>query len=1026
MTHRMSALALFVFGLAAPLTGQETAPGHVQIPVEVYNQLVEQARDPKQPPRPVPARYALGNASIQLTVSDGGPRVSGQVRVELSVDVLEDGWVLVPVLPPGTPVDSATIGGKPVQLVATPSGLGWITDAKGSYTMSLAYRVDAQRSGAGFALPLPVPEAASARLAATLPGAGLDVTVIPAAGTRVTTSGQNTRVEATLPTARGVQIAWRAPVERGHVLSRAQYTGRLAGDAVVWTGELGVEIFGGETATLELLPRSVTLSTLAVDGKDAPVLAEGARFATLIKGAGRHTVRVGFETPVSRREGPPSVLVNVPEVPISRFQLTLPGRKEVSVTPPTSVTIAPREGATLATVHAPMTSQVTFSWSEAVPDDVRAELRSNATLFHAAYAEEGVLYVHAIVDYEITRGGTNVLSLELPPEVQVNRITEASGAVADWRIEPGRAGQPRVATVFLDRQLDKGMRLDVYYDRSLGPEGEPLDVPFLQARNAQRQRGMLALLASTDLTLDPVDDSVATRVGENQLPAFVRETIEKTVAHTFKYMDEPPPFQVQTRTPDPVAARFDVQVDTLASLGEVAVTGSTTVEVDVKSGHLNELQLRLPADVNLLNLSAPSLRAHRTEAADGGLAVFVAFTQEMEGQFRVELTYERILSEAQGEFEVSVEVPRTVGSEVEQGRVAVEALSAVEVRPASTDQLTALDVGELPRELLLRTANPILMAYKYLHAEPPPRLALTLTRHPSASIQEAAIDRAEYRTLFTRDGLSVTTADFLVRNSRKQFLRLVLPEGSEVWSAFVDGRAEKPALAESREGESVATVLIKIVNSTEGFPVRLVYATRGPGIGGLGRVRGWLPRPDILVTESRWDVYVPDEMSYGEPSTNLEDVGGGEVVSKEAMREQLARSMAVGDTPNILEPLRIAVPTAGIHYAFEKLYANQSDQDGWLVLPYASAAGAFAGGIASAGGALLAWLGFAAWIWRDRFPGVPPRAALGVAGTGLLIVAVSVGVYHVSVWPALLATMALLGVVLGRIALERRARALET
>jgi hypothetical protein len=1025
MTHRTYALAPLALGLAAaPLAAQEPTPGHVQIPVEIYNQLVEQARSPEDPPRPVPARYALGNASIQLSVSEGGPRVSGEVRVELSVDVLEDGWVLVPVLPPGTPVDGATIGGKPVQLVPTPSGLGWVTDAKGSYAMSLVYRVDAQRSGAGFALPLPIPEAASARLAASLPGVGLDVTVIPAAGTRVTTSGQVTRVEATVPTARGVQIAWRAPVERGHVLSRARYTGRLVGDAVVWSGDLDVELFGGETAILELLPRSVTLSTLTVDGEAAPVLAEGQRFATLVKGAGRHAVRVGFETPVSRASGPPSVLVSVPEVPISRFELTLPGRKEVSVTPPTSVTATARSGATVATVHAPMASQLTFSWSEAVPEDVRAELRANATLFHAVHAEEGVLYVHSIVDYEVTRGSTNVLRLAIPAGVQVNRISEASGAVADWRIEPGRAGQPRVATVFLDRQLEKGMRLDVHYDRSLGAAGEALEVPFLQAEEAQRQRGMLALLASSDLTLDPVDESAATRVGENQLPAFVRETVEKTVAHTFKYMDRPPSFAVQPRAPDPVAARFDVQVDTLASLGEVAVTGSTTVEVDVKSGHLNELQLRLPTDVSLLNLSAPSLRAYRSEADGDGLAVFVAFTQELEGQFRVELSYERILSAAEGELEVIVEVPRSVGSEVEQGRVAVEALSAVEVRPASADQLTALDVGELPRELLLRTANPILMAYKYLHAEPPPRLALTLTRHASAQIQEAAIDRAEYRTLFTRDGLSVTTADFLVRNSRKQFLRLVLPEGSEVWSAFVDGRAEKPALAEDGEGGGAPTVLVKIVNSTEGFPVRLVYATRGPGIGALGRVRGRLPRPDILVTESRWDVYVPHDMRYGDPSTNLEAVGRGQAVSNDAMREQLARSLA-GDTPNILDPLRITVPTAGIHFAFEKLYANQSDQDGWVVLPYASAAGSFLGGIASAVGAALVWLGLAVWVWRDRFPAVPSRAALGVAAAGFLTVLVSVGVHHVSAWPALLVSLALPSVWLGWKAVERRAVAPE-
>ena len=34
-----------------------------------------------------------------------------------------------------------------------------------------------------------------------------------------------------------------------------------------------------------------------------------------------------------------------------------------------------------------------------------------------------------------------------------------------------------------------------------------------------------------------------------------------------------------------------------------------------------------------------------------------------------------------------------------------------------------------------------------------------------------------------------------------------------------------------------------------------------------------------------------------------------------------------------LEPLRITVPASGVHYAFEKLYANQSDHDARFSVP---------------------------------------------------------------------------------------------
>jgi len=1007
MSFRLLAPLAALLVATPPVPADEASPaGHVQIPVELYNRLVETARDPSRSPRPAPAGYALGNARVTLTVPAAAARATGEVRAELTIDVLEDQWVLVPVLPAGTPVDSASVAGAPVQLAATPSGLAWATNKKGSYAMILTYRVDAQRSAGGFALPLPVPQAAAISLAATLPGTGLDVTVIPAAGTRVSTSGGLTRVEATVPTTSGLQVSWRTPSGRGHSISRARYSGQLAGDVVVWTGELGVDVWSDETAKVSLLPRSMTLSTLSVDGREAAILLEGDRFATLVKGIGAHSVRIGFETPVVHHDGPPRVELQIPQVPISRFDLTLPGRKELKATPESSVASRVNGGSTLATVQVPMTEAVTLSWSEAVPDEIKAEVRANATVYHAVHAEEAVLYVHALVQYEVSRGATNVIHLLVPAGVQVNRIESASGAIADWRIAPAAPGRPRLASVFLNRELEGELRLDVYYDRSLGASGEDLELPLLRAPDAQRQRGMLALLASGDSTLDPRDETAGTRVGENQLPAFVRETIKKTVAHTFKYAEEPPRFVVRARTPDPVAARFDAQLDTLVSLGEVAVTGACSAEIHVKSGRLTELQLELPADVNLLSLSGPSLRSHRAAPSGGRLAVDVAFTQEMEGEFRLELTYERLLSGAQAESQLEVPTPRVRGAEVEQGRIAVEALSAVEVRPASAEELTTVDVAELPQQLILRTTNPILVAYKYLHAEPQHRLTLGLTRHRLAGVQEAAIDRADYRTLYTRDGLQVTTAEFTLRNSRKQFLRLRLPKGATVWSAFVDGKAEKPAVSEGKAGDD-PTVLIKIVNSTAGFPVQIVYATEGPGFSSLGKARGSLPRPDILVTQSRWDVYVPDGMSYGRPTTNMDVVKAGEGVSREVMARQLARADGDGKTSHGLDPLRISVPTAGVHYAFEKLYANQSDRDAWIALPYASTAGAVMGRLTSAFGTLLFWLGLGVFLRVDpRLPRLPPRLSLGVSGAGLLLALLCIGLYHVGTLPALLLSLA--------------------
>ena len=997
-------LAIALISWSAPVaTETESSSGQVQLPLEDYNLLVEQASDPTRPPRPAPAGYALGNARVTVLVEGAGQRTSGAVHVQLGIDVLENDWVLIPVLPPGTPVGSVKVGGQPVQLISTPHGLAWSTKKAGSYTMQIEYQVDASRSEAGFTLPVPLPQAAAINLSATLPGRGLDATVIPAAGTKTVASGPNTLVTATVPTTSGVQISWRIPSKLGHTISRAAYRGKLVGDAIVWTGELGVELFSVETATLLLLPRTVTLSDIKVDGKDATILVEGDHFATLVKGQGLHKVVVVFQTPVVQKNGPPYVELRIPQIPVSRFELSLPGKKELSVTPASNVTSSSVKETTVAVVHVPMTDRVSFTWSEAVPEDVRAEVRSNSSTYHTVHADEGVLYVRAIVVYEVTRGETNVIQLMLPAGVQINRISSASGAVADWRMSKPQKDGRRVVSVFLDRQLRGQLLFDVHYDRSLRTDQEAasIDVPLLQPVDAQRQKGMVALLANTELTLNPIEATDATKVGENQLPAFVREAVEMTVAHTYKYTEILPHLVVEATIPERVQGKFDAQVDTLISLGDVTLTGSASIQINVKSGRIMDLRLELPEGVSLLNLTAPSLRTYKVNEEDGAQFADIEFTQEMEGQFRLDLTYERIL--ADGEPLIEVPTLAVQGAEVEQGRLAVEALSAVEVQPAVTEQLSSLDINELPQQLVLRTTNPILLAYKYVHADPPHRLALEVTRHELLGVQEAAIDRADYRTLFTSDGLLVTTAEFIVRNSRKQFLRVRLPQGSDVWSAFVDGKPEKPALAEGN-GEEGRDVLIKIINSTQPFRVHLIYATSGSKIRRLGTIEGMLPNPDILVTHSRWDVFLPEDMTYGKPTTNMDLAQDRSVVSRKDMQAALSRIEDSEVLRQAIQPLRLTVPTAGVHFGFEKLYANQSGQEAWFELPYASPSGAVLGHSISLAGTLLFWLGIGLYLQQAA----RRVAALSTSAIGLVLLVVAIGVYHVSATPTLWVSLAVL------------------
>ncbi|HEX9769997.1 MAG TPA: hypothetical protein VGA50_12555 [Kiloniellales bacterium] len=981
------ALTLFVLLFAWPATASEILPsqgGEVRVPLSDYTAMLNLL---SQDPRRAPAAYAIGQSSVTVDVSERNGQKTAAVGISVQVEIFEDEWTLVPLLPSGAALRQATVDGKAVQLVEEDDGLSWSAGKAGIYSLQLVYDVDAQRYQSGEVLPLAVPRAAATAFSLSFPETGIDLSVVPSADLKTADVEGRTVVTASVPATSMILVTWRTPAERPFVISRAAYSGELHERTLLWTGRFQVELFGSQLVILPLMPIGVILSDIRVDGEPATVLEQDGFFATLVHGRGRHEVEVAFQVPVIGESGPPRASLQIPRIPVSRFDLVLPGSKDVKVAPGADVMTRDAAGMTQTTAFIPMSDLVVFTWTEAVPEDLRGALRANASLYHTIHAEEGVLHARGTVVYEITHGETNRLSLEVPDDAQVNRIWALEGGVSDWVVaESDQDGRKRI-DVFLERPVTGEFMLEVSYEKLLGigsGAAEAIAVPLLSADKVHRQRGMVALLSGAELALEPERAEGLTKVGENQLPPVIRNQITLTVAHTFKYVEALPKLEVKAVAPERKRGQFDAQIDTLVSLGDVTMKASATVEIDVKSGTLLDLSLQVPGGVNVLGVSGPSLRSHVLRAAeDGGQLIELEFTREMEGQFRIEVNYERIMDGAAAE--ATVPAISVTDAEVEHGRIAIEALTAVEVRATTVERLSGLDINELPQQLVLKTTNPILLAYRYVNAKPPFKLALTITRHKEIDVQVAAIERADYKSLVTRDGLAVTTAQLLVRNSQRQFLRLALPPDSQVWSVFVDGKPEKPAFAMDGTDAEGSAVLVKMINSARGFPVDIVYATPIQDIDGLGTVSSRLPRPDMVVTHSRWDVFLPVGPRYYGLESTMDLVRPGLLVDPRLAGGEVMARVSDAYQAQMGQPLRITVPTQGIQFAFEKLYANQSAEEAGFTLSYVSARGNQIGLAASAAGTFLLWLGIAGLASRRiRLPR-PAIIACVVLGVAVLV-----------------------------------------
>ncbi len=97
-----------------------------------------------------------------------------------------------------------------------------------------------------------------------------------------------------------------------------------------------------------------------------------------------------------------------------------------------------------------------------------------------------------------------------------------------------------------------------------------------------------------------------------------------------------------------------------------------------------------------------------------------------------------------------------------------------------------------------------------------------------------------------------------------------------------------------------------------------------------------------------------------------------------------------------------------MHYAFEKLYANQPEEDASFSIPYTSNLGAVFGQAAALLGTALFWTGL--WLaWRREGP-LSGHRALALAGAGLALLLAPIGYLQISATaPLILSLLVLVG-----------------
>src|SRR5437660_1053079 len=263
------ALLVFLFISAAGSLAQTVAhsPGWVVLPVEEYRTLHARAYPTEREPEPPPVEATLTRVDYDLRID--GELASG--RASLTVDVLKDGWVRVPV-PVGLLVREARLDGKLVSLVPSAGGkaggqLSALLSHSGHAVLLLDIAIPVSSINGEESITLPSTVSGVTRASVQLPRQGVDVRLTGGILSEKSESAAESKWIAYGRGNEAITFAWRRKTEDHRATLPLRMRGSLTQllglgeDSTSINAEISLEVTQGAARVARIqVPDKVTIN----------------------------------------------------------------------------------------------------------------------------------------------------------------------------------------------------------------------------------------------------------------------------------------------------------------------------------------------------------------------------------------------------------------------------------------------------------------------------------------------------------------------------------------------------------------------------------------------------------------------------------------------------------------------------------------------------------------------------------------------------------------------------------------------
>ena len=295
----------------------------------------------------------------------------------------------------------------------------------------------------------------------------------------------------------------------------------------------------------------------------------------------------------------------------------------------------------------------------------------------------------------------------------------------------------------------------------------------------------------------------------------------------------------------------------LVSVDEGALEVFTVVRYTILQAGARDFLLAIPPEMTVVSADGKGAFHHTLERKGGQTLLRGETAFPIRNTYEVSLHLRREL-EGDGETFV-VPLPRCLGVEREMGWLAVEVPGKLRLEEEARGEALAVDVRQLPREMVDSAVSPILAAYRY-HGSPGD-LRLLARRLPELEPDSSAVDKVRAFTVLSPEGRILTEMRIILRNRFRHSLALSPRAGAEIRSALLDGQPVKASRDER------GRLMIPLKRSTGGqrpsaFTLHVFFEEEAPPLDLYGSRSLALPGLELPVSSVAWSVFLPANNTY--------------------------------------------------------------------------------------------------------------------------------------------------------------------